>query len=83
VAWAAARELRMKADEILRGITINAAMALGMENQVGSLAPKKIADLVTLKVPNHKWVSYAHSDGLIDKVFIGGRLVVDDGKKLV
>lgn len=82
VAAAAARELRMKADEILRGITINAARAIGMESQVGSLTVGKKADLVALKVPNHKWVGYAHSDGLVDKVFIGGRLVVDNGKKV-
>ncbi len=82
VAAAAARELRMKIDEILRGMTINAAKALGLHSQVGSLTPRKKADLVTVKAPNHKWIGYAHPDGLIDKVFIGGRLVVDNGKRL-
>jgi imidazolonepropionase len=82
VATAAARELRMKSDEILRGITINAAGAVGMENQVGSLTMGKKADIVALRVPNHKWVGYADSEGLVDKVFIGGQLAVENGKRV-
>lgn len=83
VAAAAARELRMRAEEILRGITINASRAIGMEDQVGSLTIGKKADLVALKAPNQKWVGYASSEGLVDKVFIGGRLAVDNGRKSV
>ncbi len=83
VAALAARNLRMRAAEIIRGITINAARALGMESKVGSLAPGKQADLVTLKVPNHKWIGYGYGEGVVDKVLIGGRLTVQDGKRLL
>src|SRR5712692_10193283 len=68
VAALAGRELRMRAGEIIRGITINAARAIGMEKAVGSLSPGKQADLVTLKVPNHRWIGYGYGEGVVDKV---------------
>jgi len=82
VAALAARELRMRAGEILRGITLNAARAVGMERSVGSLAPGKSADLVTLRVPNYKWIGYGYGEGAVDKVLIGGRLKVENGKRV-
>ncbi len=82
VAALAARELRMRAAEIIRGITINAARAVGMEGLVGSLAPGKSADLVTLRVPNHKWIGYGYGEGVVDKVLIGGKLRVENGKRV-
>ena len=82
VAALAARELRMRAWETIRGITINAARALGMQGMVGSMAPGKMADLVMLNVPNHKWIGYGYGEGVVDKVLIGGKLVVENGKRL-
>ncbi len=81
VAAIAARQLRMRVEHIIRGITINAARALGMENSVGSLRAGKRGDLVVLNAPSHKWVGYAYED-LVDKVLIGGRLVVSGGRRV-
>ena len=80
VAALAARELQMKSDEIIRGITTNAARALGLERTVGSIAPGQRADLVLLNVPNHKWIGYAYDDGLVNKVLIRGEVVVEEGR---
>ena len=82
VAAEAARGLRMKADEIIRGITINAASALGLEHSIGSIAKGKHADLVILKAPSYKWIGYTYGEGLVDKVLIGGREVVKEGKRI-
>jgi imidazolonepropionase len=82
VAALASRELRMKASEIIRGITINAARALGLEKRVGSLHAGKDADLVSLRVPNHKWVGYTYGERIVDNVLIGGKWVVKDGKRI-
>ena len=82
VAAEAARGLRMKADEIIRGVTINAARALGLEHTVGSIAKGKRADLVILKAPSYKWIGYTYGEGLVDKVLIGGREVVKEGKRI-
>ncbi len=82
VAALASRQLRMKASEIIRGITINAARALGLENRVGSLHVGKEADIVTLRVPNHRWIGYTYGERIVDNVLIGGEWVVRDGKRI-
>lgn len=82
VAALAARELRMRAADIIRGITINAARALGMERLVGSMSPGKKADIVTVKAPNHKWIGYGYGEGVVDKVLIGGKVRVENGKRV-
>ncbi|TMI74681.1 imidazolonepropionase [Candidatus Bathyarchaeota archaeon] len=82
VAAVAARGLRMKAAEIIRGITINAARSLGLQHEVGSIAPRKRADIVILKVPSYKWVGYTYGERLVDKVLIEGREVVREGKRV-
>jgi imidazolonepropionase len=82
VAAIAARTLRMKSWELIRAITINAAMALGLEQKIGSLRSGKSADIVTLRIPNHKWIGYAYGEGLVDKLLIQGKQEVDKGRRL-
>ncbi len=82
VAALAARELRMNASEIIRGITINAAKAIGLEKRVGSLHAGKQADLVTLRAPNHRWVGYTYGERIVDNVLIEGEWVVRDGRRI-
>ena len=81
VAALASRDLRMNPSEIIRGITLNAARALGLEKKVGSLSVGKQADLVTLRAPNHKWIGYSYGERLVDNVLIGGHQAVKDGKR--
>ncbi len=83
VAALASRELRMNSSEIIRGITINAARALGLEKKIGSLHPGKQADIVTLRAPNHRWIGYTYGERIVDNVLIGGELVVRDGKRIL
>jgi imidazolonepropionase len=49
---------RMTPAEALRGITLNAARALGLEQQMGSLQPGKLADLVVWDVDRPALLSY-------------------------
>ena len=81
VASLASRDLRMTAAEIIQGITINSARALGLEKQVGSLQPGKNADLVSLRVPNHNWIGYTYGEDIVDNVLIGGEWVVKAGRR--
>jgi imidazolonepropionase len=82
VAAIAARGLRMKAPDIIRGITINAARALHLQDSIGSIRSGKRADIVTLKVPSHKWIGYTYGEGILDKVLIEGREIVKEGKRV-
>jgi imidazolonepropionase len=82
VAALAARELRMNASEVIRGITINAARAIGLEKRVGSLHAGKQADLVTLRAPNHRWIGYTYGEQIVDNVLIEGEWVVRDGRRI-
>jgi imidazolonepropionase len=82
VAALASRELRMNVSEIIRGITINAARAIGLEKTVGSLHAGKQADLVTLRAPNHRWVGYTYGEQIVDNVLIEGEWVVRNGKRI-
>jgi imidazolonepropionase len=82
VAGVAARGLRMKAAEIIRAITINAARAVGLEHSVGSITKGKRADIVILKVPSYKWVGYTYGEKIVDKVLIEGKEVVREGKRV-
>jgi len=83
VAAVAARGLRMKAAEIIRGITINASRALGLQHTVGSLANGKCGDIVILKAASYKWAGYTHGEGIVDKVLIEGKEVVSEGKRVL
>lgn len=82
VAAIAARELRMKAADIIRGITINAARALHLQDSIGSIRNGKRANLVTLRVPGYKWIGYTYGEGIVDKVLIEGKEVVREGKRV-
>jgi len=82
VAAVATRGLQMKAAEIIRGITINAARSLSLQHSVGSIAKGKRADIVILKIPSYKWIGYSYGEGLVDKVLIEGKEVVREGKRV-
>ncbi len=71
-----------KAENILRMVTINAAKALGLENQIGSIEKGKSADLIAVKLeeletlPLYNPVSqlvYATSRHQVSDVWVAGR----------
>ena len=74
---AACLELRMTPDETLTAVTINAARALGLEDEVGSLEPGKSADLVIWRVPTSTQIPYWPAADLVRTVVKRGRVVLD------
>ncbi|HEY3522136.1 MAG TPA: imidazolonepropionase [Candidatus Limnocylindrales bacterium] len=70
-------ELRMSPAEALAGATINAARAVGLESEIGSLEVGKQADLVVWSVPSVEELPYWPGADLVRVVVKRGRIVVD------
>jgi len=69
--------MKLASAEVITAATINAAHAIGVAGEVGSLEVGKKADVIVLDVPNHKFLGYRFGVNLVDKVVKSGRLVVD------
>jgi len=68
----ACRYLKLTPAEALVASTINAAAALGLADQIGSLTPGKQADLLILNVPDYRMLSYRYGTNLVSKVIKKG-----------
>jgi imidazolonepropionase-like amidohydrolase len=63
--------------EVLRSATANGARALGMEDQVGAIAPGRLADLVVLDADPLEDIGNSSRIRLVVK---GGAVVVEDAE---
>ncbi len=71
----ACRLLRLTPAEALVAATVNAAYAVGMGGEVGSLESGKAADMVLFDAPSAEYIPYHMGANLVEKVIVGGRLV--------
>jgi imidazolonepropionase len=72
----ACRSMKMTPAEVIVAATINAAHAVGLGHQVGSLEVGKKADILVLDVPDYRHLSYRFGVNLVEKVIKGGELFV-------
>ena len=68
----ACRYLKLTPAEALAASTINSAAALGLADRLGSLTPGKQADLIILKVPDYRMLSYRYGTNLVSTVIKKG-----------
>ncbi|HLC05781.1 MAG TPA: imidazolonepropionase [Anaerolineales bacterium] len=71
----ACRMMKLTPAEAIAAATINAAAAVGLSGQVGSLDPGKAADLIVLDTPDYRHLAYRFGTNLVSQVIKGGRLV--------
>ena len=67
---------RLTPAEALCAATINAAAALRMDHEIGSLEVGKKADILMLDVPNHLHIPYHFGVNLVELVVKAGEIVV-------
>jgi imidazolonepropionase len=70
-------ELMLTPSEALAAVTINAAHALGLGEEIGSIEPGKQADLAIWSVPTHRQIPYWPGADLVRAVVKRGHVVVD------
>jgi len=71
----AVSQMKMTLEEALLGITLHAAHAMGLEEDVGSLAPGKLCDLALCDVPDWREVAYFYGVNHVQSVVKRGRVV--------
>lgn len=70
-------KMKMTPEEAINAATINAAYAMGCENELGSITVgKKASFLITKKVPSLSYLPYAFGDSHIAQVYINGKEVI-------
>ena len=72
--------LRMGIEEALNAATSNAAFALRLQDEVGSIEPGKRMDLVLYDIPDYAYLVYRQGANPVRHVIKNGRVVVRDGR---
>jgi len=67
---------KMLPQEAINATTINSAYAMGVEDEVGSIARGKIANVfITKEIPSIEFMPYAFGSNLIDTVILNGQVL--------
>lgn len=69
--------MKLTPEEIIKGMTINAAYAVDRASAIGSIESGKQADLVILNAPNWDYVVYHFGINHVDTVIKSGKMVVN------
>ena len=69
-------QMKMLPEEAVNAATINAAFAMEVESELGSITTGKRANLIiTKEIPSLAYIPYAFGTNLIDRVMINGSFV--------
>jgi imidazolonepropionase len=71
----ACRYMGMTPAEAISASTINAAHAVELGHEVGSLELGKRADLLLLNLPSYTHLGYRFGTNLVEAVVVGGRVL--------
>ena len=64
---------KMVPAEVVNAMTLNGAYAMGVNDQLGSIARGKVANLfITKEIPNVDYFFYSFGSNLVDTVILNG-----------
>lgn len=67
-------KLRLLPEEALNAATLNAAYAMGLSREYGSIAVGKVANLIlTRPIPSLAFIPYAYTTPLVERLFLRGK----------
>jgi len=67
---------KMLPQEAINATTINSAYAMGVQDEVGSIARGKIANVfITKEIPSIEFMPYAYGSNLVDTVILNGQVL--------
>ena len=69
---------RLLPGEVLTGVTLNAAAAIGLQKEIGTLEPGKRADMVLWDAGNLDYIFYRFGENLVRMVIKDGLLVCEN-----
>jgi imidazolonepropionase len=72
--------MKLTPEEIIKGMTLNAAHGVDRAGEIGSLEAGKKADIVIFDSPNLEYIIYHYGINHVDTVIKGGKTVVENGK---
>jgi imidazolonepropionase len=78
----ACTQMRMLPAEAITAATINAAWAVGEQENAGSLEVGKQADVLILDAPGHEHLCYHFGVNLVETVVKNGKVVVERGHRV-
>lgn len=64
--------MHMSVEEAVTALTINAATALGLQDEIGSIEEGKAGDVVILRYPSYKFLSYHFGMNIVETTVKGG-----------
>ncbi|MDR4988166.1 MAG: imidazolonepropionase [Bacteroidales bacterium] len=68
-------KMKMLPEEVIHAVTLNGAYAMGVEEELGSIAPGKKANLIiTQPISTYAFLPYAYGSNKVERVIIQGRL---------
>ena len=73
---------RLRPEEVLTAVTLNAAAAIGKSNTLGTLEPGKQADILIWNAPDLDYVFYRFGSNLVNTVIKKGKTVFRQGESV-
>ncbi len=68
-------KMKMLPEEVIHAVTLNGAYAMGVQEELGSIAIGKKANLIiTKRIPTYAFMPYAYGSNKVEQVIINGKI---------